>query len=165
MSARNLLPWNWGTKRVPVHRGEELPLRSLRREMNRFFDDFSRDFGLSVWGGESGAFAPDIDVEEDDDAIRVDVELPGVDEKDVDVSLRDDQLVVRGEKREERTEKTRGERWTERRFGAFVRAIPLPCEVDRERVEASFRRGVLHVDLPKTAEARREGRRIEVRAG
>jgi HSP20 family protein len=166
-SARKLLPWNWGTKPVPVHRAEDSPVRTLQGEMNRLFEDFSRGFELAPLGGfaEGGAFAPDLEVEEDDDEIRIRVELPGVEEKDVDVSLRDGQLSVRGEKREERSGKEGGERWTECRYGSFVRAIPLPCEVEEDRVEASFKRGVLTVTLPKTAESRRANRRIEVRAG
>jgi HSP20 family protein len=81
------------------------------------------------------------------------------------VSLNGELLTLRGEKRDERSGKEHGARWTERRCGSLVRTIPIPCEVEGDRVEACFRRGVLTVTLPKTAEARRRTRHIEVRAG
>jgi HSP20 family protein len=164
MSGRNLLPWNWRGKRAVAPPNED-PLRPLHTEMHRLFEDLSRGLAPFEWSIGNGSFAPDVDVEERDDEILVSVELPGVDEKDVDLLLRDDVLTVRGEKREERSGRRRGGgRWTECRYGSFERDIPLPCEIDAERAQAEFRKGVLEVRLPKSAQAR-SGRRIEVRAG
>ena len=141
MPIRNLIPWHRSGERLPVRRTEDSPLATLHSEMNRLFDDFSRSFGLAPFGWAEGAraFEPDVDIDENDDEIRVSIELPGVEEKDLDVSLRDDVLTVRGEKREERSGKQRGGRWSECRYGSFVREIPLTSEVDSDRAQAAFR--------------------------
>src|SRR5688500_15060741 len=135
MALRSLIPWQRREERLPVRRMEDSPLGTLHSEMNRLFDDFSRGFGFAPLGWAEGgrAFEPDVEIDENDDEVRVSVELPGVEEKDLDVSVRDDVLTVRGEKREERSGKQRGGRWSECRYGAFVREVPLPSEVDSDR--------------------------------
>ncbi|MBX5492678.1 MAG: Hsp20/alpha crystallin family protein [Chloroflexi bacterium] len=106
---------------------------------------------------------PVADVEETDDAVIVRAELPGLRPEDFTVEATADRLIVRGEKRQEREEQGRGFHRVERRYGAFVRSIALPCEVDPDRAEAAYRDGVLRVTLPKTAAARARQIKISVR--
>lgn len=152
---------------VPVRR-ETDPMAALRSEMDRLFDDFGRSFGLGEWpawpASPIAAFAPSVDVDEHDDEVRITAELPGLDEKDFELSLDRDALTLRGEKRREHEEEREGRYHTERVYGTFERRIPLPCEVEADRTKAEFRKGVLHVTLPKAADARRRRVQIPVKA-
>ena len=123
-----------------------------------------RDFGWGPPAQTGMAVAPRIDISETDTELRIEVELPGIDEKDVCLTLTDNVLMIRGEKKAEREEKDKNYYVSERSFGSFQRAIPLPTEVDADKVEASFKNGVLTVRLPKTPEAEAKTRRIEVKA-
>ena len=108
-------------------------------------------------------FTPRLDVEEKDDEVTVTAELPGVDQKDFELSLADDEtLVIKGEKREEHEDEKRG--WRERSYGRFERMISLPSEVDPDKVSAQFKNGVLTVRLPKSQTARQRSKRIEIAA-
>ena len=115
-----------------------------------------------------GVLAPRVDVAEDEKAVTLTAELPGVDEKDIDVSLVDDQLTIRGEKRSEHNEKKEEEGRTlhrvERSYGAFQRTLAIPYKVDPDQVSAQFKDGVLKVTLPKPpdAVAQKQGRKIEI---
>lgn len=141
---------------VSVRPGGEWPLFSLHRDMDRLFDDFvSRFFGsgnafLTTADGEEamGAFLPRIDVRDSGRELIVSAELPGVEEKDLDLRINQDALILAGEKKSEH-EETRGH-WhcSECRHGAFRRVIPLPVEVVADQVSATFRNGVLTVSLP-----------------
>jgi HSP20 family protein len=102
-------------------------------------------------------------VKETDAEYQVTAELPGLDEKDVKVELHGATLVLEGEKKEEHEEKKSGYVWSERRYGSFRRDIPLPEEVDREKIKAAFKKGVLTVTLPKTPAARKTRRKIDVK--
>lgn len=147
------------------------PFSTLRQQVDRLFDDFGR--WPSLWGGEAarpmqewiGGNWGAIDVSETDEAFRISVELPGCEEKDIDISARSDVLTIRAEKRAERSEeKKKNYHLTERRFGAFARSFRIPEQVDEEHISASFRNGVLELVMPKTAEAKKQARRIEVRS-
>ena len=111
--------------------------------------------------------SPKIDVAESKDAIEVTAELPGVDEKDVDITLADDVLTIRGEKKTEREEQDKDKNWhvVERSYGSFSRAIPLPFDPDPAKVEAKFDKGVLHIHLPKSAEMAKKQQKIEIKKG
>lgn len=155
----------------PARRAEGMPtdpLGALHREMNRMFEDFSRALPwqpTAGWVG-AGALRPVIDIDEDDDGtITVTAELPGIEEKDIEVQLNDRALIIRGEKRYEHEEKKKERHLTERSYGAFARTIGLPFEADPERVSASFDKGVLKVTVPRPAEAAPKNRRIEVKKG
>ena len=142
------------------------PFTSFRREMDRLFDDFfapmeTRSFAAPAQAG-AGPW-PSVDVTETDRAYVVTAELPGIELKDIDLSLHDNALTVRGEKRAQRDEEDNGRRYSERSFGRFERTIPFPTEVDADRVEASCENGVLTVTLPKNARAQDKTRRIEIR--
>ncbi|HZA92320.1 MAG TPA: Hsp20/alpha crystallin family protein [Gemmatimonadales bacterium] len=140
------------------------PFLSLHREMNRLFDDVLRgSFGVPVQSGEQGGgmMMPHMDVSETENEVRICAELPGVSEKDVDVSLSDDVLTIRGEKKFERKDDKENYHFVERSYGTFQRSLRLPYAVDPDQVQASFENGVLAVTLPKGKEQERS-RRIQV---
>jgi HSP20 family protein len=148
MAIFDLVPWKRNDKTVAVRR-EEDPFFTLRREMDRLFDDF--------WGSSLlepyGTFNPRVDVTETETEVKVTAELPGLDEKDVEVSLTQNMLTLSGEKKAEKEDKGENYYRVERSYGSFRRTIPLPIEVEADKVEAIFKNGVLNVVLPKTAQA------------
>lgn len=162
------------------------PLSSLRREVDRLFEDFTS--GLASWpfgrrlfdqrlfeprlwdtrGSREDALeinTPTVDIEETEKAYRISAEMPGVDEKDIEVTVADEMLTLRGEKKQARDENRKGYEFSERAYGLFERSFSLPSGVDANAISASFSHGVLSVELPKTPEAqRREPRRIAVKS-
>jgi HSP20 family protein len=162
MAIRNLVPF--GKKDVPVKREDEHPFSLLRREMDSLFDNFFRGFDLEPFESRMGAFSPKVDVTENDKEIKISAELPGLEEKDIDVSLQKDMLTIKGEKKEEKEDKSKDYYRIERSYGSFSRTIPLPVEVETDKVEAKFKKGVLSITLPKTAKAVAETKKIAVKA-
>lgn len=161
MSITNLMPWRRKEpalrkrENVTVNREEDHPLATLERDMNRMFDDFFGGFGLAsseFWDTGWSAFSPQVDIVDNEKEIKVSVELPGLDEKDIDVSLSRDTLTISGEKRQEKEDKGKNYYRMERSYGSFKRAIPIPCEVKAEAIEATFKNGVLSIVLPKASE-------------
>jgi len=143
-------------------------LGSLFREIEKTFDDFSRRSPLATFAGfGDGGTAPKIDVSEGKDGIEVTAELPGVEEKDIDLTLSNDVLTIRGEKKSERDEADKDKNWhvVERRYGLFSRSVTLPYQPDSDKVEAKFEKGVLRVRLPKPAEIAKKERKIAIRPG
>lgn len=153
------------------------PLESLRGEIDRVFDDFARGFGRPLFGRgffdlepfrrfdrQLAVNAPAVDLVEKEDRYLVTAELPGIDEKDVDVKIADNILTIKGEKKEEREEREKGRYLSERRYGAFTRSFQLPTGVDEAKIEATFEKGVLTVTLPKTAEAKAKEKKIAIKA-
>ena len=145
-------------------RGDD-PFGSLFREVQKTFEDFSQRTPFARFS--SDMLSPKIDVAESKDAIDVTAELPGVDEKDLDVTLANGMLTVRGEKKTERDEQDKDKNWhvMELSYGAFSRAIPLPFDPDPATVEAKFDKGVLHIHLPKPAEEAKKQQKIEIKKG
>ncbi|MBS3652095.1 Hsp20/alpha crystallin family protein [Pseudaminobacter sp. 19-2017] len=142
------------------------PFLSLHREMNRLFDNALRGTGLLAAGaqGQPGAgnfVNASMNISETDNEIRITAELPGVTEQNIDVSLDDDVLTIRGEKKFERANDKENFRFVERAYGTFQRSLHLPYPVDPERVQASFENAVLTVTVPKTEQQERS-RRIPV---
>jgi len=143
--------------------------QSFRGEMDRLFDRFGfpslrRMFDIEPsWRSASsfGFSAPAIDMSEDEKAYKISAELPGIDAKDIDVSVSGDTLVLRGEKRQEKEEKDKNYHFSERSYGSFQRSFQLPSS---DKVTADFSRGVLTVTLPKTAEAQKPVKKIAVRS-
>lgn len=171
MSLRDLIPWSRQENRlpVPVHAEPEreqngYPLASLHREVNRLFDDVMRGFGTSPLAG-LGRFIdyPRIELSETDKDIRVTAELPGMDEKDVDLTVEDGVLTLRGEKKAETEDKDRG--YSERSYGRFERRIHLPKGVELDQTKANFRNGVLSVTLPRKQGSEEGVRRIAINHG
>ncbi len=158
MRGRSLFPTLWSSRDV-TRKGFE-PFMSLQHEIDRVFDDFGRGFRMPGWGDLK---EPRVDVAETDNDIQVTAELPGVSEKEIDVSLSDGLLTIKGEKHGEKEEKGKEFRMVERSYGSFMRTIPMPYDVDPEAVDAKFEDGVLKLILPKPAEARHETKKIEIK--
>jgi len=143
------------------------PFLSLHREVNRLFDDVFRGAALptasgSQGQGDVGAFVnASMNVSETDKEIRITAELPGVSEQDIHVSLDDDVLTIRGEKKFERKDDKENFHFVERSYGTFQRSLRLPYPVESEQIQASFENGVLTVTVPKT-ERQERSRRIQV---
>jgi len=154
--------------------GEWRPIASLRREIDRLFDDFHlgtwhRPAGgvfdvEPFWRGElSFGKAPAVDITERDKDYAITAELPGMDEKDIEVKFADGMLTIKGEKKEEREEKKKDCYLSERRFGSFQRSFQLPDRVDADKIEASFKNGVLTVVMPKSAETQKREKKIAIK--
>lgn len=158
MALRDMLPWR--------REEEDHPVVSLRREMDRLFEDFVRGFDIERFpsmGLASGRFNPKVDVAEDEREMEVTAELPGLTDDDIEVTLTENALTLKGEKKEEREEKDKNYHRIERSSGSFHRVIPLSAEVNRDKVTASFKKGVLRITLPKTKAAREKRKKIEVK--
>jgi len=166
MNMRDLIPWGRTQQTVPTrYRDEGDPLMTLHREMNRLFDDVFRGFDMAPFGS-MGRMAswPNVEVIENDKDVRISAELPGLEDKDVEVLMGDGVLTIRGERKSEIEDKDRA--FSERYYGRFERRIPLAWEIEEDKVDASFKNGVLTVTLPKSAESRSEMKRIAInRAG
>jgi len=170
MNMRDLIPWGRNPQTTPSrYREEGDPFMTLHREMNRLFDDVFRSFDLAPVSGMSGMGGsgrmgawPSVEVVETDKDVRIAAELPGLDEKDVEVMLQEGVLTIRGEKKSEIEDKERS--FSERIYGRFERRIPLAWEVEEDKVEASFRNGVLTVTMPKSAQATAPAKRIAINA-
>lgn len=150
------------------------PFESLHREIDRLFDDFGMSFrwpfGRSLFAAEP-AFRqvtlpkmPAVDVIESDKGYEITADLPGMDEKNIEVKVTDGVLTMKGERQEEKEEKKKDYYLQERSFGSFQRSFELPESVDGDKIEASFKKGVLTVKLPKKAEAQKPAKKIEVKA-
>ena len=153
-----------GKQELTTPRGSEVgwpfatrPFSALQREIDRLFDDFGRGFD----GARPIAF-PKIDVGESDGEIEITAELPGLEQKDIDVSVSDNVLTVSGEKRTESERKDKAYSVTERSYGAFSRSIQLPAGVDTAQIKATVEKGVLKVVVPKPAPA--QSKKIEVKS-
>lgn len=162
MALREMIPW----KRKELSTGKEAhPFDSLQREMARVFDRFTHGFGRDELAKREewwGSAFPAVDIAETDKEILVTAELPGLDEKDLDVTLRGNHLHIRGEKKAEKEEKGELYYHKESSYGAFHRAIPLPAEVEEDRIEATYKKGVLKIKLPKSAEALKTRKKISI---
>ncbi len=161
---KDLIPW--GRSRMPTRyedRSSEnslSPFFTLRREMDRLFEDAFRGFGLGSFGAGASPGWPHVEVIDREKEVRVTAELPGLEEKDVEIRVEDNMLVLRGEKRTEFEDNER--HYSERYYGRFERQVALPAEIDDERANATFRDGVLTVTLPKTERARQQTKRIPI---
>jgi len=146
-------------------RRESDPFLSLQNEMNRMFENFfERPFGMR--SGESwDNFAPSIDVYETEKEIKVDVELPGMDEKDIDITLGNNVLTISGKKETEDTQEGKSYYRHERSYGSFRRSIELPDEVDEELIDATYQKGILKIVLPKSDQSVSTRKRIQIKKG
>jgi HSP20 family protein len=166
MSMRDLMPWGRG-RDVGTRRADEAnQFLALHREVNRLFDHAFRAFDLTPFASERsfGPLAewPTIEVSETEKEVKVTAELPGMDEKDVQVELANNVLSIRGEKKTETEDKNR--LFSERYYGRFERRIPVD-EVEADKVSASFKNGVLTVTLPKPAGSQAKAKRIAINGG
>jgi len=163
-------------KLAPVSTSETWqPLESLRQEIDRLFDNFGlgpwQPFRHSLFQAEPlfrralmRGTMPAVDVAESEKAYEITAELPGMDEKDIEVKVAESRLTIKGEKQEEKEEKKKDYYLHERHFGSFERSFELPTTVDADKIEANFKKGVLTVTLPKKAEAQKPAKKIDVKA-
>ncbi|WGD55540.1 Hsp20/alpha crystallin family protein [Bradyrhizobium sp. CB1650] len=158
MALRDLIPRNNGSREVGLHRNEANPFLALHREMNRLFDDAFRSFDVAPFSSQAMGW-PNVEVNETGSEVKVIAELPGLEEKDVNLELRDGLLTISGEKRSETEDKER--RFSERYYGRFERSVPVD-DVDQDKVEASFKNGVLTVTLPKLPTSQQKVKQIAI---
>jgi HSP20 family protein len=156
MDFRSLLPY---TSLRSGPGAEAHPFADLQREFDRLFNDLGR-----AWPATGADLMPVIDVAERDNCFVISAELPGMEEKDVEVTLDDDVLTIRGEKKQEKDEKGENRRVIERSYGSFSRSIRLPPGINPDDVKAAMAKGVLTVTLPKPAQAEMQARKIEVKS-
>jgi HSP20 family protein len=150
--------------------------QSFRSEIDRLFDRFAGGFGLPsfrrmfdiepAWRAVSsfGFRSPAVDVTEDDKAYKITAEVPGLEEKNIDVTVLGDMLTLKGEKRYEKDEQDKDRHMSERAYGSFQRSFALPDGVDRDKIAANLEKGVLTITLPKTPEAQKQQKKIEVKS-
>lgn len=138
------------------------PLAVFRREMDRLFDSFGRDIGWPAGDNRTSAMAPSIDVSETESELRIDADLPGVEEKDVDVVITDNVLTIKGEKKAEKEEKKKDFHLVERSYGSFSRSLTLPFAADPAKAKATFKNGVLSISLPKPPEVKAKAKKIAI---
>ena len=142
--------------------GETDVFSSLQREIDQVFKDFGR--GLPAFAGpRNGAITLKLNVAETDGAVEVTADVPGVDAKDIDVQFRDGVLTIKGEKKLEKEDKQKDYHTVERTYGMFERSFSLPAEVQADKIEATFDKGVLKIMLPKAPEAQAKVKKIEVK--
>ena len=162
-----------GGKRMPAL-SEWRPFEALHREIDRLFDNFDGGFWRFPFGRSASELeplwrreltwetSPAMDVAETDKAYEITAELPGMRESDVEVVAANGMLTIKGEKKEEKEEKKKDYYLSERRYGSFQRRMPIPEEVEADKIEATFKNGVLTVTLPKTAQ--KPEKKVEIKA-
>jgi len=188
MDIKKWIPWNWfkkeeeeAGKTLPVKRGTQQehggvlasPLLQLHQEIDRLFDQAFRGFGLPPFGYDrsllprlaEGMFKPSLDLGATDKEYIVTVEIPGVDEKDVALEIVNDNLIIRGEKKQEKEEKEKNYYRMERSYGSFERVLSLPEDADQDGVKATYKKGVLTVTLPRRTLPQADVKKIEVKTG
>ncbi len=145
----------------------ENPFYMLQKEMNKLFEEFGHGRSLfpTLWHEPFSEFHAKVDVKDTDKEVVVTCELPGIDSADVEVTVRQDCLTIKGQKREEKEEKENGYYRTERSYGSFYRMLPLPYGIDREKATATSKDGVMKITLPKTGESVKAEKKIEVKKG
>jgi HSP20 family protein len=150
------------------------PFETLRREVDRIFDEFGGEFWRSPFRRSltgdpmfrrelTAGNAPAVDIVEKDNAFEVTADVPGFDDKSIEVQVLNGSLWIKGERKSEREEKRKGYYLSEREFGSFQRCFRLPDGIDTDKIEASLRKGVLMVTLPKTADAQKAAKKIEIK--
>lgn len=170
LDLKSLIPWGQKTSAPAKHEDTRDPFVAFRREVDRLFDDFFHSFNgvgpgaLTRNGNGWLEGAPALDVSDSEKELIILAELPGVDEKDVEVTLSGDMLTIKGEKKHEHEEKDDGRHYVERSYGTFSRAVRLPFDAGDQDVDADFDKGVLTIRIPKPAEAQSKARQIEVKA-
>ena len=158
----NLLSWK---KNIPILKSERNPFSSVQRAldkaMNEFYDFFDRS-PITLKSFEELAINPSIDIVEDKENFKAEVEMPGMGENDIKVSIDGNMLTIKGEKKTSRQDKDKNYLSREISYGYYERAIPLPEGVDADKAKASFKKGMLWVALPKKPEFKKSGRELKI---
>ena len=162
-------------KAAPVTTPGTDPWQAMRNEMERVFERFAAGLRMPSWRrmfdvepmrsleSSLGFSTPVIDLTEDSKAYKIAAEVPGLEEKNIDVTLSGDMLMIKGEKQQQKEEKDKNYYLSERSYGTFQRSFMLPDGVDRDKISADLAKGVLTITLPKTAEAQKPQKKIEVK--
>lgn len=161
---REFLPWKKDENHVVRMENGKNPVDEFHRQFSDLFNHF---FGNDVWwapNDRAGSFAPCFEVNESGDRICVTAELPGVPEKDVDISVDDGLLCIKGEKRSEHDDNDQGYHFSERSYGSFQRTFALPDGIDVEKIAAKFKDGVLTITLPRDRAKPETARKIKITA-
>jgi len=178
MSAKSILPWNWFKKenesqdgKPPVSKQVKYnnPLMNLHQELDQMIDNTFKGFGFPALVDRGSLFdwpeiiKPKVDIAENEERYLIKVEVPGVDEKDINLKVEDDILIIDGEKKKEEEEKKDNYHWVERSYGSFQRVISLPANANADRISAKFKKGVLEIEIEKMDVAKEEkAKRIEI---
>jgi len=167
---RDLLPWRKHEAELAKRDMSAAPVEEMRRQFDNLFDSLFGDFGSRGlfpqrrFGSALADLSPNFDISETDDDVKIAAELPGMDEKDIEVNLENNVLTIRGEKREEHDESKKNYHVRERSYGSFERSFPLPEGLDKEHVRATFKKGVLDITLHKTEKAKAQSKKIAITA-
>lgn len=155
---RSLTPFGWSKNLLG--REDNDVFATMQHEVNRLFNEFGAMPSARLTNGE---ISPRVDVAETENALEVTAELPGLDEKDVEVVLYNDFLTIRGEKKAEKEEKKKDYHLVERTYGSFARSLRLPFQADPERIKADFVKGVLKVTVAKPPAVKEKTIKIPLR--
>ena len=163
MSIRDLTPWNWGRK-ASLTGTEHIPVQKLHHLMDRMWDDYLSTLELAPLAHNGGMVAPRVDIDVTETEYRLSAELPGVNQEDVEVTLVDGVVNIKGEKKLGTKSAADHNVRTERTYGAFHRAFSLPADIDEKKVGATFDKGILTVTVGKRSEATATVKKVEVKA-
>jgi len=177
MDVKKFVPWNWFNKEeeesgkpmpfAVTDKQIQSPLQQLHSEMDKLFDQAFKGFGVHPFGfgrvAPAELFKPTLDLSASEKQYTVNVEIPGVDEKDIQLEIADDTLVIKGEKKQESESKDNSFYRIERSYGSFRRMLSLPEDADRENVSAAFKKGVLTVTIPRKPTQKTDVRRVEIK--
>jgi len=163
MTMSALVPFGWSSSLLPSRPANDDPFVRLWNEVDRLFSQVFRTSEFGTWP-EARAFGVPIEVAETPEAVELVAELPGIDPKDVTIELQGDVLTIKGEKKAEREQGAATWHVSERRYGSFLRSMRLPFQAEADKIEATYKNGVLTVTVPKPAALRQEVKRIEVKA-
>ncbi|MGQ4879541.1 Hsp20/alpha crystallin family protein [Billgrantia sp. LNSP4103-1] len=175
MNLQKFSPWNWFKSErtdadapapVEPRQGELSPLVGMHQELDRWMDNVMRQFGMpslqSRLGDMPSLLRPQLDIAERDEEYVISVEVPGVEEKDIKLSLDDDRLVIEGEKRQESSAREDRYQRIERSYGSFRRVLDLPVDARPEEIKASFSHGILKIRVPRSGEVTQNRREIPI---
>lgn len=178
MKLRKISPWNWLQKEAEGRTGSEVPvtqrggqpgypLTAFHREMDRLFDQALREFGsgfpgLSERSWASDFFRPSLDISESPEQYTIHVETPGVSRDDIQISVEHDALIIRGEKKEEEKRNEEQYHYVERSYGSFQRVLSLPQDADPDSLRATFRDGVLTINVGRRSKQESGARQVEI---
>jgi HSP20 family protein len=166
LNVKELIPWRSAKRGTPEHHEGADPFGALQTNINRAFDSFWRGIDLPLsgaWSIDARNVQPSVDISETEKTVEIKAELPGLEPKDVEVTLADGAVTIRGQKEAEREAKEKGYVLRERSFGTIERTVPLPEGLDLDAAQAVFKNGVLSLSIPKTSDAQAAVRRIPVK--
>jgi HSP20 family protein len=160
---RYLSPFRLGRSGNIAKTGEN-PAATFQKALNNLFDDFFSGYEVLPSDEKISYFNPKVDMTEDEKEIKVTAELPGLEEKDIEVNLSKDILTIKGEKSQEKEEKGKETYYSERSFGSFSRTMQIPSEVEYDKIDATFKKGVLNITLPKAAKSAEHHKKIQIKS-